>query len=392
MRILVVEDEQDLASAIADSLRRDGYAIDIAPTASSAMSLTSVNSYDVVCLDLNLPDGDGLDVCRQVLADPARSYDLAPAPKILMLTARGGVDDRIRGLDEGADDYLVKPFSLGELSARIRALLRRDTSTGSSVIAYAGIEMDTARHEVTFHGEPYALTVKEYALLRWFLLHPEEVHSAERLLEHVWDEHADPFTNTVRMTLSNLRRKLSSVVGGAADRDPSRTWLHVEGRFMSGSRVRLAIVLMAPAVLMAFVVMVVTVALLVSHEPWADARTGIAQVGDDLVVVVAEEGSLDGLIDSGLLAPALALIPALVVAWVVAGRVRRVVAQARAEVEAAEVERRSRTQEVVHELRTPLAVMGTNLELAGNRGRARARSSRVHRRRPPGGQQDDANR
>jgi len=210
MRILVVEDEQDLASAIADSLRRDGYAIDIAPTATSAMSLTSVNSYDVVCLDLNLPDGDGLDVCRQVLADPARSYDLAPAPKILMLTARGGIDDRIRGLDEGADDYLVKPFSLGELSARIRALLRRDTSTGSSVITYAGIEMDTARHEVTVGGQAVALTVKEYALLRWFLLHPEEVHSAERLLEHVWDEHADPFTNTVRMTLSNLRRKLSS--------------------------------------------------------------------------------------------------------------------------------------------------------------------------------------
>jgi signal transduction histidine kinase len=133
---------------------------------------------------------------------------------------------------------------------------------------------------------------------------------------------------------------------------------------MSGSRVRLAMFLMAPAVFMAFVVMVVTIAILVSHEPWADARTGIAQVGDDLVVVVAEEGSLDGLIDSGLLAPALALIPAVVVAWVVAGRVRRVVAQARAEVEAAEVERLSQTQDVVHELRTPLAVMGTNLELA----------------------------
>jgi signal transduction histidine kinase len=133
---------------------------------------------------------------------------------------------------------------------------------------------------------------------------------------------------------------------------------------MSGSRVRLAIVLMAPALAMAFVVMVVTVALLVSHEPWADARTGIAQVGDDLVVIVAEEGSLDGLIDSGLLAPALAMIPAVVVAWLVAGRVKRVVAQTRAEVEAAEAKRRSRTQEVVHELRTPLAVMGTNLELA----------------------------
>lgn len=210
MRILVVEDEHDLASAISDSLRRDGYAIDVAPTASSAMNLAAVNSYDLVCLDLNLPDGDGLDVCRRVLTDPRRSLDLVPAPKILMLTARGGVDDRIRGLDQGADDYLVKPFSLGELSARIRALLRRDTEAGSSVIACAGIEMDTARHEVTFEGEPVRLTVKEFALLRWFVLHPEEVHSAERLLEHVWDEHADPFTNTVRMTLSNLRRKLSA--------------------------------------------------------------------------------------------------------------------------------------------------------------------------------------
>jgi signal transduction histidine kinase len=134
---------------------------------------------------------------------------------------------------------------------------------------------------------------------------------------------------------------------------------------MSGSRIRLAIVLMAPALLMAFVVMVVTVALLVSHEPWADAQTGVARVGNDVaVVVIAEEGTIDGLIDSGLLAPALALIPALCVAWFVAGRVRRAVARARAEIETADEYRRSRVQEVVHELRTPLAVMGTNLELA----------------------------
>jgi DNA-binding response OmpR family regulator len=210
MRILVVEDEQDLALAITDSLRRDGYAIDVAADARAALDLASINPYDLICLDLNLPDGDGLEVCRRVLSDPRPALGHAPAPKILMLTARGGVDDRIRGLDEGADDYLVKPFSLGELSARIRALLRRDTATGGSVISLAGIEMDTARHEVVFNGQPVALTVKEFALLRWFLLHPAEVHSAERLLEHVWDEHADPFTNTVRMTLSNLRRKLAA--------------------------------------------------------------------------------------------------------------------------------------------------------------------------------------
>jgi DNA-binding response OmpR family regulator len=162
-----------------------------------------------VCLDLNLPDGDGLDVCSRIAAGPDHSFDPGPPPKVIMLTARGGVDDRILGLDQGADDYLVKPFSLAELSARVRAVLRRDSHTGSSLISYAGIEMDTARHEVTFHGEPVPLSVKEFALLRWFLLHPDEVHSAERLLEHVWDEHADPFTNTVRMTISNLRRKLA---------------------------------------------------------------------------------------------------------------------------------------------------------------------------------------
>lgn len=214
MRILVVEDEADLAAAVAAGLRREGYATDIASDGASALDRAAVNRYDVVCLDLNLPDIDGLDVCRSITAGPtgASNTDVAP-PKVIMLTARGSVDDRITGLDSGADDYLVKPFSLDELSARIRALVRRDTTNGNSVISITGIEMDTARHEVTYDGEPVALTVKEYALLRWFLLHPDEVHSAERLLEHVWDEHADPFTNTVRMTISNLRRKLAVAAG-----------------------------------------------------------------------------------------------------------------------------------------------------------------------------------
>jgi DNA-binding response OmpR family regulator len=217
MRILVVEDEVDLASAIATSLRRDGYAIDVANDGASALDRVTVNEYDVVCLDLNLPDVDGLDVCRSVVAGPRPpSYGDGVPPKIIMLTARGGLDDRIKGLDSGADDYLVKPFSLGELGARIRALLRRDTAPSSSLIAVGAIEMDTARHEVTYEGSSVDLTSKEFALLRWFLLHPGEVHSAERLLEHVWDEHADPFTNTVRVTISNLRRKLAKASGGTA--------------------------------------------------------------------------------------------------------------------------------------------------------------------------------
>jgi DNA-binding response OmpR family regulator len=208
MRILVVEDEADLASAMTISLRRDGYAVDWAPDTSSAVDRVALNEYDLVCLDLNLPDGDGFDVCRHI------SRRETPTPRVIMVTARGSVDDRIDGLDHGADDYLVKPFSLAELSARVRALLRRDTSLSGSAIERSGVVLDTARHQVTYLGTPVELSAKEFALLRWFMLHPDEVHSAERLLEHVWDEQADPFTNTVRMTLSNLRRKLAAVSGG----------------------------------------------------------------------------------------------------------------------------------------------------------------------------------
>ena len=217
MRILVVEDERDLASAIATSLRRDGYATDVVGDATSALDRVSYNEYDLVCLDLNLPDLDGLEVCRRVTNGATANADAGTAPpKVIMLTARGGVDDRIRGLDEGADDYLVKPFSLRELGARVRALLRRDTALGSSIVSIAGIELDTARHEVMYDGIRVELTAKEFALLRWFVLHPDDVHSAERLLEHVWDEHADPFTNTVRVTISNLRKKLAEARPGAS--------------------------------------------------------------------------------------------------------------------------------------------------------------------------------
>jgi DNA-binding response OmpR family regulator len=207
MRILVVEDEPDLAMAVLAGLRREGYAVDLAEDAATALDKASITPYDLVCLDLNLPDGDGLDVCRILTKTD-------PRPKVLILTARGMVEDRIAGLDTGADDYVVKPFSLGELAARVRALLRRDVASAGAVLSGAGIELDAVRHEVRYHGVPVDLTAKEFALLRWFMLHPGEVHSAERLLEHVWDEHADPFTNTVRVTISNLRRKLGDAAAG----------------------------------------------------------------------------------------------------------------------------------------------------------------------------------
>jgi DNA-binding response OmpR family regulator len=208
MRILVVEDEADLALAVATGLRREGYAVDVAGDGAAALDRATLTPYDLVCLDLNLPDADGLEVCRELLRPD-------PRPRVLMLTARGSVEDRITGLDAGADDYLVKPFSLGELAARVRALLRRDGAGTGAVLTMGALELDAARREVRHHGEPVHLTAKEFALLRWFMLHPDEVHSAETLLEHVWDEHADPFTNTVRVTLSNLRRKLAAVADDA---------------------------------------------------------------------------------------------------------------------------------------------------------------------------------
>ena len=210
MRVLVVEDEAPLANAVATSLRRDGYAVDLADDGSAALERLAVNEYDLVCLDLNLPDIDGLEVCGY-LAGPDRT---APRPRVIMLTARDTIEDRVRGLDHGADDYLAKPFSLAELGARARALLRRDADVADAVVCRAGIELDGVRQRVRFHDRPVDLTAKEFALLRWFMLHPGEIHSAERLLEHVWDEHADPFTNTVRTTICNLRRKLSAAGTG----------------------------------------------------------------------------------------------------------------------------------------------------------------------------------
>jgi DNA-binding response OmpR family regulator len=210
MRILVVEDEVELAAAIATGLRREGYAVDLAHDIAGAEDRLSFASYDVVTLDLNLPDGDGLDLARRLREDPALApMDGEPAPRILMLTARDGVGERVEGLDEGADDYLVKPFAFTELSARVRSLLRRDAGRSGAVLTVGELRLDTARFEATRRGRLLDLTAKEFALLRYFMAHSGEVLSQERLLEHVWDENADPMTNTVRVTVGTLRRKLT---------------------------------------------------------------------------------------------------------------------------------------------------------------------------------------
>jgi len=209
MRVLVVEDEPDLADAVARGLRREGYAVDVAYDGDEALDKASVNAYDVICLDLNLPGVDGIEVVRRIRADQERQ----PPPRVLMLTARDGTSDRVVGLDEGADDYLVKPFEFDELTARLRALLRRDAGRSGALLRAGDIELDAARHEARRAGRPLALTPKEFALLRYFMSRAGQVLSQEDLLEHVWDEHADPFTNTVRVTVMTLRRKLADAGG-----------------------------------------------------------------------------------------------------------------------------------------------------------------------------------
>lgn len=210
MRILVVEDENELAEAIATGLRREGYAVDVANDVAGAIDRLVVSPYDLVTLDLNLPDGDGLDLARRVREDPAFApIDGETAPRILMLTARDGVGERVVGLDQGADDYLVKPFAFAELSARVRSLMRRDAGRSGATLTVGELQLDTARFEATRRGRLLDLTAKEFALLRYFMSHSGEVLSQERLLEHVWDENADPLTNTVRVTVGTLRRKLT---------------------------------------------------------------------------------------------------------------------------------------------------------------------------------------
>ncbi|MEH0938204.1 response regulator transcription factor [Micromonospora psammae] len=201
MRVLVVEDEPVLADAVAEWLRREAFAVDVAYDGDAALERLGVNEYAVVVLDRDLPVVHGDDVCRAIVAAGGET-------RVLMLTAAAAVRERVAGLALGADDYLPKPFALVELSARVHALTRRARPAVPPTLVRAGIVADPARREVHRDGRYVPLSRKEFAVLVELLRAEGAVVSAEDLLERAWDEHIDPFTNVVRVTMMKLRRKL----------------------------------------------------------------------------------------------------------------------------------------------------------------------------------------
>jgi DNA-binding response OmpR family regulator len=201
VRVLVVEDARQLADAIADGLRGEAMAVDVAFDGRAAQESLAVNDYDVVILDRDLPVVHGDEVCRSLAAGGA-------TVRILMLTAAGDLSERVTGLNLGADDYLTKPFAFAELVARVRALGRRARPADPPVLERAGIRLDPVRHAASRHGRPLSLRHKEFLVLEELLRGAGAVVSAERLLEKAWDENADPFTHVVRVTIMTLRRKL----------------------------------------------------------------------------------------------------------------------------------------------------------------------------------------
>ena len=201
MRVLLAEDEPRVADAVARGLRRDGMAVDVAPDGAQALYKARVNAYDVVVLDRDLPELHGDEVCRALNAEQ-------PSTKVLMLTASRSPEDVVGGLSLGADDYLPKPFHFPELVARVRALARRNGQARPAVLAHGDVELDPASRAARRNGRDLGLSPKELGVLEALMQAEGAAVSAEELLERVWDENADPFTNTVRMTVMTLRRKL----------------------------------------------------------------------------------------------------------------------------------------------------------------------------------------
>ncbi len=219
MRVLIVEDERPLAEALARGLRREGMAVDVAYDGDAGHEKASITRYDVVVLDRDLPGMPGDQLCAEIISAGSTT-------RVIMLTASGTLEDKVDGLSRGADDYLAKPFDFPELVARMRALGRRTTPATPPVLSALDVQLDPARRTATRGGRRLELTRKEFGVLEVLLSAGGSVVSSEELLERVWDENADPFTTTVRVTVMTLRKKLGEpgiidTVVGAGYRVPS---------------------------------------------------------------------------------------------------------------------------------------------------------------------------
>jgi DNA-binding response OmpR family regulator len=204
MRILLVEDEPRIANFVSKGLRENAFAVDVAETGEDALYQAEINTYDAIILDVMIPEKDGFEVCRELREKGS------PIP-ILMLTARDAVEDRIEGLDTGADDYLTKPFAFGELLARLRAILRRrEKSLLPSRITVDDLEIDTQSQRVRRGGREIQLTTKEFTVLEYLARNAGKVVGREELSEHCWDETYDPFSNTIEVFINRLRRKIDT--------------------------------------------------------------------------------------------------------------------------------------------------------------------------------------
>ncbi len=202
MRLLLVEDEPRVAHFISKGLREQSYAVDISADGEDALYRVAINDYDVIILDVMLPKKDGFTVCRELRRQEIRT-------PVLMLTARDDVDDRVLGLDSGADDYLVKPFEFKELLARVRALLRRKSKDlRNDILQIADLVLNTSSHTAARNSLPISLTTKEYALLEFFVLRSGKLLGREEIAEHVWDENFDPASNVIDVYVRRLRKKI----------------------------------------------------------------------------------------------------------------------------------------------------------------------------------------
>jgi DNA-binding response OmpR family regulator len=203
MRVLVVEDDFRIAHFVAKGLREQAYAVDVVGSGEEALYQAAINTYDLVILDVMIPAPDGFAVCRELRNSGQRM-------PILMLTARDAVEDRIEGLDRGADDYLTKPFEFRELLARLRALLRRPTSLQPARLIVADLVVDTAGQTVSRGGRTIPMTAKEYALLEFLARNANRVVGRAEIAEHVWDEEFDPFSNLIEVYVNRVRRKIDA--------------------------------------------------------------------------------------------------------------------------------------------------------------------------------------